>query len=188
MNFSHYTGKSLAEVRNILIKRGLPPKERLQLLDSLREHRAKLKSEAAQGRHYREVWRKFARPLTDEIQKVRVAMYYTGSPQRAAALLQYREILEELLNLFKGFGEGTRSPKEIAVKNHIPNQGEYWTDWIPMDEKERILNDFELARVRGRKMFSAFVKKEPVEHGRGDADHHADAGVNIHPSSNSVGT
>jgi hypothetical protein len=164
MNFSHYTGKSLAEVRNILVKRGMPPRERLQLLDGLREYRTKLKSEAAQGRYYREVWRKFARPLTEEIQKVRVAMYYKGSPQRSAALLQYREILDELLNLFKGFGEGTRTPKEIAVKNRIPNQGEYWTDWVPMDEKDRILYEFDLARVRGRKMFSAFVKKGPVGH------------------------
>jgi hypothetical protein len=119
--------------------------------------------------------------------------------------VEYRELLDELLNLFKGFAEGTRSPKEIAVRNGIPNDGEHWTDWIPMDEKARMAESFASCRIPGRKMYVPFSRVSTAQRGNshgksldfperkentdvGFADHHADTGVNVHPSSNSVGT
>jgi hypothetical protein len=166
MHYSHYDGKTYAQIRNTLIKQGVKPEERHQLLDGIRAYRSKVKSQNAQARHFRNVWRKFAQPLMDEIQKVRVAMHYKGTVKRTLVLLEYRELLDELLNLFKGFAEGTRSPKEIAVKNNLPNKGEHWTDWIPMDEKERVTASFESARIPGRKMYIPFERdlKEPVGH------------------------
>lgn len=163
MHYSNYDGKTLAQVRNLLIRQGMQPAERHELLDQLKAYRTKVKSQNAQARHYRKVWRDFADPLMKEIQKVRVAMYYKGSPRRNIALLQYRELLDELLNLFKGFAEGKRSPTEIAQRNRIPNDGAHWTDWIPEDEKERINADFALSREKGRKMYQPFPRNDERE-------------------------
>ena len=200
MHLSQYNGKTLSEVRNALIKQGVKPEERQRLLDELRAYRSKVKSQNAQSRHFRSVWHSYSKPLSDEIQSVRVAMHYKGTVKRTLVLVEYRELLDELMNLFQGFAEGTRSPKEIAVRNGIPNDGEHWTDWIPMQEKEKLAEAFASCRIPGRKMYVPFVRdvkqsvghgvprEDKTEHGRGDADHHADAGVNVHPSSNSVGT
>ena len=160
MHYSQYDGKTMAQVRNQLIKQGMKPAERHEFLDQLKAYRTKVKSQNAQSRHYRKTWRTFADPLMKEIQKVRVAMYYQGSVQRKAALMSYRELLDELLNLFKGFSAGTRSPKEIAQYNRLPNEGAHWTDWIPYDEKERINAAFESAREKGRKIYQAFPREE----------------------------
>lgn len=160
MTFANYNGKTLAQVRNILIKRGIKPAQRHEFIDQLKQWRKEQKSHAAVHRHYRNVWRVFAKPLVHELRKVQVALYYKGSPHRSNALLNYRELLEELLNLFKGFAEGRRSPKEIATHNRLPNDGAHWTDWIPADEKERINEIFTLAREKGRKMYQAFPKED----------------------------
>ena len=74
MHLSKYDGKTLAQVRNLLIKLGVPVKERQQTLDDLRAYRTKLKSQAAQSLYYRNAWRTFSQPLMDELQRVRVAM------------------------------------------------------------------------------------------------------------------
>ena len=58
---------------------------------------------------------------------------------------------------------GTRSPKEIAQYNRIPNDGAHWTDWVPYDEKERIMDAFESAREKGRKIYQAFPREEDKE-------------------------
>ena len=160
MEFHHYTGKTLAQVRNILIKKGMPPAERHALIDQLKQWRTKAKSQAAQSVHYRKTWQRFAKPLVKELRKVQVALYYQGSVQRKAALMSYQELLNELLMLFKGFSVGTRSPKEIAQYNRLPNNGAHWTDWIPYDEKERINAAFESAREKGRKIYQAFPREE----------------------------
>ncbi len=199
MHYSQYDGKTLAQVRNTLIKQGMKPEARHQLLDELRAYRSKVKAQNAQSRHFRTVWRSYSTPLMDEIQRVRVAMHYKGTVKRTLVLLEYRELLDELLNLFQGFAEGTRSPKEIAVRNGIPNDGEHWTDWIPMQEKEKLAEAFASCRLPGRKMYVPFSRVSTAQRGNshgkslentgvGFADHHADTGVNVHPSSNSVGT
>lgn len=199
MHLSQYNGKTLSEVRNALIKQGVKPEERQRLLDELRAYRSKVKSQNAQSHHFRTVWRSYSKPLMDEIQRVRVAMHYKGTVKRTLVLVEYRELLDELLYLFQGFAEGTRSPKEIAIRNNLPNDGEHWTDWIPMQEKERMAEAFASCRIPGRKMYVPFSRVSTAQRGNshgnspenmdvGFADHHADAGVNIHPSSNSVGT
>lgn len=158
MHYSQYDGRTMAQIRNQLIKQGMNPTERHTLMDEIQAYRTKVKSQNAQARHYRKTWRTFADPLMKEIQKVRVALHYQGSAKRKVALTQYLELLDELLNLFKGFSAGVRSPKEIAKHNRLPNDGAHWTDWIPRDEKERITDYFELAREKGRKMYRAFPR------------------------------
>ena len=160
MNFAHYTGRTMTQVRNSLIKRGMPAQERHRFLDELKAYRSKMRSEAAQSLHYRKTWQRFAKPLVKELRKVQVALYYQGSARRKVALMDYQALLTELLNLFKGFSAGTRSPKEIAQYNRIPNDGAHWTDWIPYDEKERIMDAFDLAREKGRKIYQAFPREE----------------------------
>ena len=178
MHLSKYDGKTLAQVRNLLIKLGVPVKERQQTLDDLRAYRTKVKSQNAQALYYRNAWRTFSQPLMDELQRVRVAMHYKGTVKRTLVLKEYRELLEELLNLFKGFAEGTRSPKEIAKRNRLPNEGEHWSDWIPGNEKERINAEFDIVRQHGRKMYKPFERREEQakDSGVGIADHNPDAG------------
>ena len=166
MSFHHYNGKSLVQVRNLLIRKGaMSVEERHKFLDELKEWRSKQRSQAAVTRHFRKVWADFAKPLITELRKVQIALYYKGSPKRSVALLQYQELLQELHDLYQGFSHGNRSPKEIAQRNNLPNGGAHWTDWIPQDEKERINNDFQLAREKGRKVYQTFPRK-----GAGDKD------------------
>lgn len=160
MHYSQFHGKTMAQIRNRLIKQGMKAPERQALLDEIQAYRSKLRSEVAQATYYRNVWHKFSMPLLDEIQRVRVAMHYRANVRRNIVLMGYRELLDELHELFKGLSHGKRTPLEIARHNNLPNDGTHWTDWIPQNDKERILEDFALVREHGRKMYRPFERRE----------------------------
>ena len=186
MHYHYYNGRTIAQIRNSLIRQGMKPEERHRLLGEIQAYRTKAKSEAARALSMRRTWLRYTKDLEGEIQRVRVALYYRENPRRNVVLLQYKELLDALMENFRVWAtEGRRTPQEIAKKNGIPHDGAHWIDWVDhlyADEKSEILSNFDLVRTFGRKQFKPFLRERVVkprkkkDSGVGIADHNPDAG------------
>lgn len=163
MHYANYTGLSMAQLRNSLIRQGMKPEERQRLMEEVADYRKKMRSQAARALYVRNAWNKYAEPLAEEIQRVRVAQHYRANKRRSVVLLRYRELLDLLMENFRTWAnENKRAPQEIAEKNGVPNKGAHWVDWVDhiyADEKEMILEDFELVREHGRKLYKPFQRR-----------------------------
>ena len=57
----------------------------------------------------------------------------------------YAALLQKVLDKLRGFRDrGTHTPKQMAKEDGIPNGGEHWSDWIPVEIKARFVRAVEL--------------------------------------------
>lgn len=136
-------------------KKGTPT----HIIDAMRrdglDYLAKRKSDNARHKQLTRMWHEHLTPLQEERKRVVASLAYDGynrnnADPRQMALKAYKKVLDELMRRLKRESLGvpfddrpTLSPVEYAKLKNVPNNGEHWTDFVPVHIKQRVLEMFD---------------------------------------------
>mgnify|MGYP000476323282 CR=1 FL=1 len=92
----------------------------------------------------RTLWNEFLSPLKYELKNLNVMLQYEGTPERTAALSEYRRVLAALLLDMEDYAavEG-KTPQQRAKLELHHNDGNHWADWVPNSTKRAVRALFE---------------------------------------------
>jgi len=167
------------EVHNLLMKRGVRGAEARLVKEQVAAFKAEMRKTRARKRAIEDLWKGVLHPLSNEQRSVRSSLRYESSkypnPQRREALNAYIKVLakvKEQLREYRYYKE--RTPKEQAAYlkekgKTVPNDGEHWTDWVPLKVKTAIAQAF----IEAGKSAPAHARiKEPFPRTMTKADNH----------------
>ena len=116
---------------------------------------AKRKSENARRKQLENMWHVHLEPLKLERKRVVASLAYdnhnkNNADPRQMALKAYKKVLDELLSRMNREARGvpfddrpTMSPVEYAKHKNAPNNGEHWTDFVPLHIRQRVCQMFD---------------------------------------------
>lgn len=119
------------------------------------DYLAKRKSDNARRKQLENLWLVHIDPLKEERKRVVASLAYpnhnrnNASPRRMA-LKAYLTVLDELLRRMKREASGkpfpdrrAMTPADYVKAKNVPNNGEHWTDFVPVRIKQRVLEMFD---------------------------------------------
>lgn len=134
-----YMTMPLKDIKNLLIKRGIPASVRKDIIDKARELKAEARSIRSSALIRRQSVGELLTPLRYEARLVRRMMQYEGSPERAVALTGYLQVLDKLEERLNGYwATDEQSLSDYIREKSVPNNGTHWTDFVPTHIKQRV--------------------------------------------------
>lgn len=160
--YEHYLRLSPNALHTALHKRKLHPREISHIKDAVAQMREALRADKITRTHRRAEWAHLLKPLQYELNSAKVGRAYRAEPNggttppftdiaaRIEVFDAYIAVMEKLLARFAlASKELQHTPIQLAKRknatakgSHIPNNGEHWTDWIPVHIKEPIHEAF----------------------------------------------
>jgi hypothetical protein len=166
MTFPHknFLGMSENAMLTILAQQNTPKPTIKQIIESVRNEKKRLRSEGARRTQYKRLWSELLEPLEYEIRLVERMYIYPSSVQaRTSALYGYQVVLEKVRKrILKHEYLAEHTPSEIAKDKRYPNNGVHWSDWIPQEIKEAVIEAFGEIPRAGIKVKVPFERKIPA--------------------------
>lgn len=174
MTFPHknFLGMSENAMLTILAKQNTPKPAIKQIIESVRNEKKRLRKEGARRTQYKRLWSELLEPLEYEIRLVERMLMYTSAKSHAAqrreALNAYIELLFKVKKrILKHEYLAEQTPSEIAKEKHYPNNGVHWSDWVPQEIKDAVVEAFAAIPRDKVKVKVPFERKLPaVMHGK----------------------
>jgi hypothetical protein len=159
-----YKTMPLKDIKNLLIKRGIPAMERKDILDQARELKAEARATRSSAIIRRQSVGELLTPLRYEARLVRRMQKYEGAPERDTALAGYLKVLdalEERLNAYWATDE--QSLSDYVREKNVPNNGAHWTDFVPTHIKQRVNSLFSAIPPKAKARVKVpFERKVPM--------------------------
>jgi hypothetical protein len=165
MTFPHknFLGMSENAMLTILAKQNTPKPTIKQIVESVRNEKKRLRSEGARRTQYKRLWSELLEPLEYEIRLVERMNTYRGAVERDAALHGYLMVLGKVKQrILKHEYLAEHTPSEIAKDKRYPNNGVHWSDWVPQDIKEAVIEAFNAIPRAGIKVKVPFERRLPA--------------------------
>jgi len=127
-------------------KRQLHPAEITKIKNEVAAMKEAMRVDRITRANRRTEWTKVLAPLRYELNNAKVGRNYNGDkcPHRIEAFDAYIAVLEKLIAMLKRPASLLeKTPIQIATAKNLPNNGEHWTDWIPLRIKTPISEAFE---------------------------------------------
>jgi hypothetical protein len=146
----------------ILAKQNVPTETKGEIIRAVREEKKRLRSVAAKRTQFRRLWAELIDPLDYEVRLIERMNRYRGSVERDAALRGYLMVLAKVRQrMLKHEYLGEQTPSDVAKDKRYPNNGVHWSDWVPMDVKEAVLDAFAAIPRERKKVKVPFARKIP---------------------------
>ena len=165
--YKNFLGMSENAMLTLLAKQNTPKPTIKQIIESVRNEKRRLRSEGAKRTQYKRLWSELLEPLEYEIRLVeRMRMYNSAKShgeQRREALDVYFELLLKVKKrILKHEYLAEQTPSEIAKEKRYPNNGVHWSDWIPLEVKEAVIEAFAAIPREGVKVKVPFERRIPA--------------------------
>lgn len=140
--------------------------ERDEIMRVVGEERRRLRSENAKRKTHDALWINLMQPLHIELKTVNNSLRYKTRnypvPERTAAMTAYRDHLIKLRKLLTKYHKAyDLTPGRLAKEKNVPNDGEHWTDWVPLHIKAQTYDLFNAIPTRFKaKVKVPFERKE----------------------------
>jgi hypothetical protein len=161
--FKNFLSLSENTILNILAEQDTPRASVRHILKSVRNEKKRLRSEGARRTQYKRLWSELLEPLEYEIRLAERMNAYRGAVERDAALHGYLLVLNKVKKrLLKHEYLAEHTPSEIAKDKRYPNNGVHWSDWIPQEIKEAVIEAFAAIPRAGIKVKVPFERRIPA--------------------------
>ena len=121
------------------------------LRDEVRQVKSERRAEKIAATHRKKLWATLLRDLNYEYNNVRQGIKYAKTqtqPERLHAFEQYLRVLEKVRDEIDAAQGNPELPKPTPStyarwlnakgKRQIPNNGQHWTDWVPLGIKAKV--------------------------------------------------
>jgi hypothetical protein len=128
------------------LKRKLHPNEITHIKDTVAQMKEAKRVEKITRANRKTEWAKVLVPLRYELNNAKVGRAYNGDtcPHRIEAFDAYIAVMEKLNAMLAHPAKVLeKTPIQMAMAKNLPNNGEHWTDWIPLRIKTPISEAFE---------------------------------------------
>jgi hypothetical protein len=161
--YKNFLGMSENAMLTILAKQNTPKPTIKQIIESVRNEKRRLRSEGARRTQYKRLWGELLEPLEYEVRLVERMNTYRGAVERDVALHGYLTVLEKVKKrILKYEYLSEKTPSEISKEKRYPNNGVHWSDWIPQEIKEAVIEAFAAIPRAGIKVKVPFERKIPT--------------------------
>lgn len=155
-----YARMSPAALRALLSKRRLPSSYIENTLYAVAADRREARPALKKSEQHARLWGYLLDPAKAELRNVQRMLKLDlahPTPERVEALEAYAALLTFLIGrLTLDMKSTTDMPKKLATERGLPNNGEYWVDWVPPKKVALIYSFFAaIPKARGIK------RKEP---------------------------
>ena len=119
------------------------------------DYLAKRKSDNARRKQVERMWNEHINPLQTEKKRIVASLAYpkynqNNSDLRRMALKAYLKVIDTLLGKMRREAtcvpfedRPTMTPVEYAKAKNVPNNGEHWTDFVPLHIRQRVCQMFD---------------------------------------------
>ena len=128
------------------LKRKLHPNEITHIKDTVAQMKEAKRVEKITRANRKTEWAKVLVPLRYELNNAKVGRAYNGDicPHRIEAFDAYIAVMEKLNAMLAHPAKVLeKTPIQMAMAKNLPNNGEHWTDWIPLRIKTPISEAFD---------------------------------------------
>jgi hypothetical protein len=128
------------------LKRKLHPNEITHIKDTVAQMKEAKRVEKITRANRKTEWAKVLVPLRYELNNAKVGRNYNGDtcPHRIEAFDAYIAVMEKLNAMLAHPAKVLeKTPIQMAMAKNLPNNGEHWTDWIPLRIKTPISEAFD---------------------------------------------
>jgi hypothetical protein len=162
--YKNFLGMSENAMLTLLAKQNTPKPTIKQIIESVRNEKRRLRSEGAKRTQYKRLWAELLEPLEYELRLVeRMCRYPSSKEARTEALYAYQVVLEKVKKrILKHEYLADQTPSAIAKEKHYPNNGVHWSDWVPLEVKEAVIEAFAAIPRDGVKVKVPFERRLPA--------------------------
>jgi hypothetical protein len=146
-----------------LNKRKMQPAAMSEIMRVIDEQKKHLRVQRGKNYQFSRMWEELMTPLKYERKMVKALLCYPASEERRIALDAYWHELDKLVGKMT-LQQRARdfTPYQMARAANRPNNGVHWSDWIPQEIKEAVIEAFGEIPRAGIKVKVPFERKIPA--------------------------